>query len=74
MNLSKGLALTAAAALATAQSTVASAAPVRAASPVEETDALGDSPAALPFIAAFAIFLIVGVVLLVDDDNSPVSP
>ena len=74
MNLSKGLASTAAAALMVAQSAAASAAPVRAASPAAETEALGDSPAALPFLAVFAVFLIAGVVLLVDDDDSPVSP
>lgn len=75
MNLSKGLAFTAAAALMTAQTTAASAAPLRAGSPVAESEALGASPGALPFLAVFAVFLIAGVILLTeDDDDSPVSP
>ena len=75
MNLSKGLVITAAAGLMIAQSAAASAVPVRAASPVAESEALGDSPGALPFLAVFAVFLVTGaVILLTDDDDSPVSP
>lgn len=77
MNLSKGLAFTAAAALMPAQTTAASAGPVRTGSPspVAESEALGESPSALPFLAVFAVFLVVGaVILFTDDDDSPVSP
>ena len=76
MNFPKVLAFTAAAGLMIAQSAAASAAaPVRAGSPVAESEALGGSPGALPFLAVFAAFLVTGaVILLTDDDDSPVSP
>ena len=75
MNHPKVLVFTAAAGLMIAQSAAASAAPVRAGSPVAENEALGESPGALPFLAVFAVFLVTGaVILLTDDDDSPVSP
>jgi hypothetical protein len=77
MHISKSaLAFTAAAALMISQSAAASAAPARAGSPVAESEELGESPSAAPFLAAFAVFLVVGLVLLLsdDDDDSPVSP
>ena len=71
----RALAFTAAAALMTAQSAAASAAPARTGSPVAESEALGESPAAMPFLAVFAVFLVTGlVILLTDDDDDPVSP
>ena len=75
MTFSKSALAIAAAALLTAQSAAASAAVPRAGAPVAESEDLGESPAAMPFLAAFAVFLVVGlVILLTDDDDSPVSP
>jgi hypothetical protein len=57
-------------------SQTASAAPVRAGTPIAESEALGESAGATPLIAAFAVFLVTGLVILLtdDDDDSPVSP
>ena len=76
MTFSKSaLAIVAAAALLIAQSAAASAAVPRTASPVAESEELGESPAAMPFLAVFAVFLVTGlVILLTDDDDDPVSP
>jgi hypothetical protein len=76
MHISKSpIALAAAATLMISQSTAASAAPARERSPVAQSEELGDTPSAAPFLAAFAVFLVVGlVILLSDDDDSPVSP
>jgi len=72
----RALAVSAAAALAISQSAGASAAP-RAGAPIAESEALGVSGDAAPFLAAFAVFLVVGLVMLLtddDDDDFPVSP
>ena len=76
MTFSKSaLAIAAAATLLIAQSAAASTAVPRAASPIAESEGLGESPAAMPFLAVFAIFFITGAVLLLtDDDDDPVSP
>jgi len=75
MTFSKSALAIAAATLLTAQSAAASAAVPRAGSPVAESEGLGESPAAMPFLAVFAIFFVVGAVLLfTDDDDSPASP
>ena len=72
MTFSKSALALAAATLLTAQS---AAAVPRAAAPVAESEELGESPAAMPFLAVFAVFLAVGlVILLTDDDDSPESP
>jgi hypothetical protein len=74
MKVSKSaVAVTAAATLLIAQT--ATAAVPRTGSPVAESEELGGAPAALPFLAVFAIFFVTGaVILLTDDDDSPVSP
>ena len=77
MTFSKNaLAAAAAAALTLSQSAGASAAPVRAGTPVAESEALGESAGATPFLAVFAVFLVTGLVIVLtdDDDDSPVSP
>ena len=78
MTLSKkALAVSIAAALAISQSAAASAAVPRAGAPIDESEALGVSADAAPFLAAFAVFLVTGLVLLLtddDDDDFPVSP
>jgi hypothetical protein len=56
--------------------TASASAPVsRTGSSVTQSEELGVSAASAPFLAVFAIFLITGLVILItDDDDSPVSP
>jgi hypothetical protein len=76
MNIFKSVLASAAIAGALVSQTAAASAPVsRAGSPVSKSDELGVSAASAPFLAVFAIFLITGLVILItDDDDSPVSP
>jgi hypothetical protein len=78
MTISKSaLAVSAAAALAISQSAPTSAAVPRAGAPTAESEALGVSGGAAPFLAVFAVFLVTGLVILLtddDDDDFPVSP
>ena len=73
-------ALVSAAAAGLLVSQTASAAAVsnsRAGSDVAQGEELGFAGASAPMLALFAVFLVVGVVLLVedgDDDDRPVSP
>lgn len=73
--------LTAAVATTLLVSQAAAAAPVadtRSAAGIEQSEGLGGlSAGSAPMLAAFAVFLAVGIVLLVedgDDDEDPVSP
>jgi hypothetical protein len=73
-------ALTAVAATGLLVSQAAAAAPVadaRSAAGIEQSEGLGGLAAgSAPLLAAFAVFLAVGIVLLVEDDDEedPVSP
>ena len=77
MTLFKNALAVTAAGLMVSQSAAALASPVRAAAPVAESEELGGSAGLMPFLAVFAIFLAVGAVALLEDDDDdffPVSP
>jgi hypothetical protein len=73
--LKTALAAAAATGLLVSQAAAAPVADTRAAAGIEQSEGLGGlSAGSAPMLAAFAVFLAVGIVLLVEDGDDPVSP
>jgi hypothetical protein len=76
--LKTALTAVAATGLLVSQAAAAPVADARSAAGIEQSEGLGGlSAGSAPLLAAFAVFLAVGIVLLVedgDDDEDPVSP